>query len=103
MNSNDLVWTLVALLILLWGAYGLYRISRPVSLTEQEYDERLRKGSGIARGAMNAGFYAIQQWLHPKAAEAVAIQKDLREGYYDSQQTSGDDLDEKDGKQHPLD
>lgn len=104
MNSNDLVWPLVALLVLLWGAYGLHRISRPAALTEQEYEERLRKGSGIARGAMNAGFYAIQQWLHPKAAEAVAIQKDLRAGYYDSQQTSGDDLDEENVKSSsPLD
>ena len=42
---------------------------------------------------MNAGFYAIQQWLHPKAAEAVAVRKDLREGYYDSRQTPGDDHD----------
>ena len=98
MNSNDLVWLLVALLILLWGIYGLSRVSRPPALTQEEYEESLRKGSGIARGAMNAGFYAIQQWLHPKAADAVAIQKDLREGYYDSQQTSGDGLGEEGGK-----
>src|SRR5215213_10633456 len=95
MNSSDFVWPLVALLVLLWGAYGLHRISRQAALTEEEYEERLRKGSGIARGAMNAGFYAIQQWLHPEAAEAVAVQKDLREGYYDSQQAPGDDHDKE--------
>jgi hypothetical protein len=95
MNSNDLIWLCAAALVLLWGVYGLHRISRPSELTQEEYEERLRKGSGIARGAMNGGFYAIQQWLHPKAAAAVAIQKDLREGYYDNQQTPGDGLDEE--------
>ena len=93
MNTNDLLWLCAAALVLLWGAYGLHRVSRPAALTEKEYEERLRKGSGIARGAMNAGFYAIQQWLHPKAAEAVAVQKDLREGYYDGRQTPSDDHD----------
>jgi hypothetical protein len=95
MNGNDLLWPCAALLVLLWGVYGLHRISRPAALTREEYEERLRKGSGIARGTMNAGFYAIQQWLHPKAAEAVAVQQDLREGYYDSQQTPGDEDDDK--------
>jgi len=95
MNGNDLLWLCAAALVLMCGLYGLHRISRPAALTQEEYEERLRKGSGIARGAMNAGFYAIQQWLHPKAAEAVAVQKDLREGYYDGQQTPGDDHDKE--------
>ncbi|HWS98723.1 MAG TPA: hypothetical protein VN256_00530 [Pyrinomonadaceae bacterium] len=102
MNGNDLLWLCLAALALLCGAYGLHRISRQSELTEAEYEERLRKGSGIARGAMNSGFYAIQQWLHPKAAEAVAVQKDLREGYYDSQQTPGDDHDEEKRARQPL-
>ena len=95
MNRNDLLWLCVAAFVLLCGAYGLHRVSRQSELTQAEYEERLRKGSGIARGAMNGGFYAIQQWLHPKAAEAVAVQKDLREGYYDSQQSPGDDHDKE--------
>lgn len=99
MSTNDLIWLSVSLLILLWAIYGLKRISRPSTLTQEEYEERLRKGSGIARSAMNAGFYALQQWLHPKAAEAVAVQKDLREGHYESQQESGDDLDDEDAEQ----
>lgn len=99
MSDTDLIRLSIGLLILLWAVYGLNRITRPSTLTQEEYEERLRKGSGIARGAMNAGFYAIQQWMHPKAAEAVAVQKDMREGHYESQQESGDDLDDENVEQ----
>ncbi|MGB9180151.1 MAG: hypothetical protein WCB68_12965 [Pyrinomonadaceae bacterium] len=99
MSANDLIGLSVTLLILLWAVYGLNRISRPSTLTQEEYEKRLREGSGIARGAMNAGFYAIQQWVNPKAAEAAAVQKDMREGHYESKQESGDDLDDEGAEQ----
>ena len=54
MNLSDLTGLAVIAFILFAGLYALYRISKPVSYTKEEYEERMKKGSGIARGAMNA-------------------------------------------------
>jgi hypothetical protein len=83
----------ILLCVALCGVYGLHRVTMPVSYTKEEYEKRLKKGSGIAAGAMNALMYPLQQLLHPKAVEAVHVIKNVRQGYYDSQQETGDGLD----------
>jgi len=90
MNFNDLIGLLALLFILLCGLYGLYRISTPVNYTREEYEKRLSKGSGIARGTMNALMYPIEELLHPKAVEAIHVIKDVKHGHYDALQESGD-------------
>jgi hypothetical protein len=32
----------------------------------------------------------LQQWLHPKAANAVEIQQDLKHGYYNKKKIPGE-------------
>jgi hypothetical protein len=93
MNSNDIIGLSVILLILLSGLYGLHRISRPIPYTKEEYEKRLSKGSGIARGAMNAMMYPFEELLHPKIVEAIHVMKDMKAGYYDVQQENGDGFD----------
>jgi hypothetical protein len=94
MNSNDIVGLAIIFLILLSGLYGLYRISRPIPYTKEEYEKRLSKGSGIARGAMNAMMYPFEELLHPKVVESLHVMKDMKAGYYDVQQENGDSFDE---------
>jgi hypothetical protein len=93
MNRGDLIGLVVLLGVALSGLYGLHRITRPVSYTKEEYDKRLKKGSGIAAGVMNAVMYPLQELWHPKAVAAIHVIKDLRQGYYDSQQETGDEVD----------
>ncbi|MEK6279474.1 MAG: hypothetical protein AABN95_03895 [Acidobacteriota bacterium] len=93
MNSGDLIGSSILLGIALCGVYGLYRITKPVSYTKEEYEKRLKKGSGIAAGTMNALMYPLQELWHPKAVAAIHVIKDLRQGYYDSQPDSSDEFD----------
>ena len=84
MDPNDIIGLLLIIIVGLALLYGLHRITRPTILTQEEYEKRLRKSSGIARGAMNALMYPLEELLHPKAVEAIHVQKDLRQGYYDA-------------------
>ncbi len=94
MNFNDLIGLFALLFIVLCGLYGLYRISTPVNYTREEYEKRLSKSSGIARGTMNALMYPIEELLHPKAVEAIHVIKDVNHGHYDALQESGDGANE---------
>jgi hypothetical protein len=93
MNSNDIFGLSIIFLVLLSGLYGLHRISRPIPCTKEEYEKRLSKGSGIARGAMNALMYPFEELLHPKVVESIHVIKDMKAGYYDVQQANGDSFD----------
>ncbi|MGI8735043.1 MAG: hypothetical protein ACR2LM_17280 [Pyrinomonadaceae bacterium] len=83
----------VLIVLALCVVYGLHRIIKPVSYTKEAYEKRLKQSSGIAAGVMNAVMYPLQELWHPKAVEAIHVIKDLRQGYYDSLQESGDGLD----------
>ena len=93
MDANDIIGLSVIISVGLALLYGLYRITRPTVLTQEEYEKRLRKSSGIDRGTMNALMYPLQELWHPKAVEAIHVQKDLRQGYYHAHQEAGDGFD----------
>lgn len=98
MSTNDIFGLVIILLVALCGLVGLERVSRPSVLSQEEYEERLRRSSGIAGSVMSAGMYALQKLMHPQAAEAVEVQRDMREGHYDIRQEVGDDLDSDSGE-----
>jgi len=93
MNYNDIIGLSIILLVVLGGWYGLHRITKPVAYTKEEYEKRLKKSSGIAGSAMNAMLYPFQEWWNPKAVEAIHVIKDMRQGYYEAHQDSGEGLD----------
>lgn len=95
MTAYDLVGLSTLLFVVLCGLYGLYRITKPVPYTKEEYEKRLKKSSGIAGSALNAMMYPLQELLNPKAVEAVHVKKDMKAGYYDVQQANGEPLDEQ--------
>ncbi|PYS88321.1 MAG: hypothetical protein DMF64_20785 [Acidobacteria bacterium] len=62
----------------------------PRRLSEEEFEQRARDGS-----AGRAGLFALQQLLHPKAAKAVAVQQDLKHGYYNKKKIPGEGDDDE--------
>ena len=83
---SDWIGLAVILLIVLGGLVGAARLGAPPEkISQEEFDRRVREGAAT-RGAM----FALQQWLHPKGAQAVEVQQDLRHGYYNKKRLPGD-------------
>jgi hypothetical protein len=83
---SDWIGLIVILLIVVGGLCGAAYLGRPPEkISQEEFDRRVREGAAT-RGAM----FALQQWLHPKGAQAVAVQQDLRHGYYNKKRLPGD-------------
>ncbi len=61
----------------------------PKKISEEEFEKRVREGQRA-----QAAVFALQQLLQPKAAEAVAVQQDLRHGYYNKKRVPGEGDDE---------
>jgi hypothetical protein len=59
-------------------------------LTAEEYERRVAEAKGTTRGAAIAGLSALDTFVNPKAAKAIAVQQDLKAGYYDDQEEEGE-------------
>ena len=89
MNSNDVIGIAFVLVVLLAIVLGLKSMIRPNNMTQEEYERRLSESSGMASSVMNS----LQEAIHPRAAESVAVQKDMRAGYYNDQERAEGDAD----------
>jgi hypothetical protein len=81
---RDLIGLAFTLLAVFGGLYLLTRPQKP--LTVEEYEKRLAEGTGLA----GAGMIGLQKVLDPGAAKAAIVVEDLRQGYLDGEQESGD-------------
>ncbi|HEY0322584.1 MAG TPA: hypothetical protein VGC66_16635 [Pyrinomonadaceae bacterium] len=84
---ND--WIGLGIIIILVGGlfYALMRANEPrAPLTEEEFQKRAQESRGLA----GAGFSALQQMLDPSTKRAEAVIEDMRQGYLDGEQESGD-------------
>ena len=76
----------------------------PKQISQEEFERRVREGQ-----RSQAAVFALQQLLHPKAADAVAVQQDFKHGYYRKKRVAGegeDDLtpaDARTGESAPAD
>ena len=59
-------------------------------ISVEEFQRRVREGQ-----RSQAAVFALQQLMQPKAAEAVAVQQDLRHGYYNKKRIPGEGDDEE--------
>ncbi|HEY0100241.1 MAG TPA: hypothetical protein VGB76_14925 [Pyrinomonadaceae bacterium] len=83
---SDWIGLAVILLIIAGGLFAASRLGAPPEkISPEEFDRRVREGAAT-RGAM----FALQQWLHPKGAQAIEVQQDLRHGYYNKKKIPGD-------------
>ena len=69
----------------------------PKRISEEEFEKRVREGQ-----RSQAAVFALQQLMHPKAAEAVAVQQDLRHGYYNKKKIPGEGDDDDEATSAPA-
>lgn len=83
---NDWIGLGIIILVVGGGLYALMLANEPRPLTEEEFQKRAHE----SRGLVGAGFSALQQMLDPATERAEAVIQDMRQGYLDSEQESGD-------------
>ena len=86
--SNWIGLVIIALIVL--GAiFGLAQLSKPYNVTPEEFEKRARESPSL----MSAGLSGLQKLLDPAAGKAAEVQEDLKQGYYEGEQESGDKSD----------
>lgn len=83
---SDWIGVGVIALIILLGLIGLYFLSRPYEVTQEEFEKRAHEGPGL----INAGMIGLQKILEPGAKKAIEAQEDLRRGRYNKEDDSGE-------------
>ncbi len=83
---SDWIGLALIVLIVVGGIVASAKLSAPSRrISEAEFEQRAREGA-----AAKAGLFALQELLDPKAAKAVAVQKDLKHGYYNKKKLPGE-------------
>jgi len=88
---SDWLGLLFFVLVVGGGLFGLARLGTPPErISQEEFERRVHDGRGAMSAGVMAGMHALQKLLHPKAAEAVEVERDLKAGHYDQHQQQGD-------------
>jgi hypothetical protein len=88
---SDWIGLAFIVLLIVGGVVASARLGRPPErISEEEFQKRVREGQRT-----QAAMFALQKLFHPKAAEAVAVQQDLRHGYYNKKRLPGEGDDEE--------
>ncbi|HEX8633691.1 MAG TPA: hypothetical protein VF703_06010 [Pyrinomonadaceae bacterium] len=83
---NDWIGLAFILLIISGALCAAARLGMPPEkISEEEFARRAREGAHT-----RAAMFALQQWLNPKAANAVEVQQDLKHGYYNKKKIPGE-------------
>jgi hypothetical protein len=83
---SDWIGLAVFVLIVVGGLFAAARLGAPPrEISQEEFERRVREGAYT-----RAGMFALQQLLHPKAANAVEVQQDLKHGYYNKKKIPGE-------------
>jgi len=78
--------------LIVLAIFAMSRLGGPrKEISVEEFEERARTG-----GHTRAGMFGLQEILDPKQAKAVAVQKDLKHGYYNQKRVPGDGDDDAD-------
>ena len=84
---GDWVGLGIFVLVILGALFGLSHLGKkPTPLTPEEYERRVREGTG----AMSAGVMGLQKILDPGTEKAIAARQDLKAGYYDDEEKTGE-------------
>jgi hypothetical protein len=91
---NDWIGLAILGLLVVFGIFGLSRLSKPYDISTEEFERRAQEGPGL----LGAGLIEIQKVLDPAAEKAAVVQEDLKQGRYDGEQESGDPPDAGDDR-----
>jgi hypothetical protein len=83
---SDLIGIGIIAFVLLCGLFGLSRIAKSYDVTAEEFEKRAHEAPSL----LSAGMSGLQKILDPAAGKAMEVQEDFKQGYYDSEQDSGD-------------
>ena len=83
---SDWIGLGIIALVVLCGLFGLARLSRPYDVTPGEFEKRAQQGPGL----LSAGVMGLQKILEPAAKKAAEVQEDLRQGFYEEEEESGE-------------
>jgi hypothetical protein len=70
---------LAAILFLLY-------LSKPYDVSPEEFEKRAHEAPSL----ISAGMSGLQKFLDPAAGKAMEVIEDLKQGYYNGEQESGD-------------
>ena len=73
-------------LLVLAGLFGLLQLSKPYDVSNEEFEKRAHEAPSL----ISAGMTGLQKLLDPAAGKAMEVQEDLKQGYYNGEQESGD-------------
>jgi hypothetical protein len=86
---SDWIGLGIIVLLIIGAIVGLSILGKPYEVSQEEFDKRAHEAPGL----MSAGLSGIQKLLDPAAQKAAAVHEDLKQGYLDGEQESGDDND----------
>lgn len=83
---NDWIGLGVMALPVLAAVFGLLRLSHPYEVSYEEFEKRAHEAPSL----ISVGMSGLQKILDPAAGKAMEVQEDLKQGYYNGEQESGD-------------
>ena len=86
MDVKDWLGLAIIAVVVLFGLFGLSRLSKPYDVSTEEFERRAQEGPGL----LGAGLVGIQAALDPSKQKSVEVLEDLKQGRYDGEQESGD-------------
>jgi hypothetical protein len=83
---NDLIGIGFIVLLVIGAIIGLLYLSRPYDVSTEEFEKRAHEAPSL----ISAGLSGLQKLLDPAVGKAMEVQEDLKQGYYNGEQESGD-------------
>jgi hypothetical protein len=83
---NDIIGIAFIVLLVLGAVIGLLQLSKPYDVSNEEFEKRAHEAPSL----ISAGMSGLQKILDPAAGKAMEVQEDLKQGYYNGEQESGD-------------
>ena len=83
---SDLIGIGFITLLVLAGLIGLLQLSKPYDVSTQEFEKRAHEAPSL----ISAGMSGLQKFLDPAVGKAMEVQEDLKQGYHNGEQESGD-------------
>lgn len=95
---SDWIGLTIIVLIIVGGLFAASRLGAPPEeISQEEFERRVKEGART-----RAAMFALQQWLHPKGAQAIEVQQDLKHGYYNKKKIPGDGDDDQPGGDNSI-
>ena len=95
---SDLIGIGFIALLVLAAVFGLIHLSKPYDISTEEFEKRAHEAPSL----ISAGMSGLQKILDPAAGKAMEVQEDLKQGYYNGEQESGDGPEAGDEQKKPT-